>query len=286
MTSNEPTTEKTLLPEGMVNLNEKFRNAKPRGEARVVSPGQKDDGTDEPAESSTASGVTGESPSPQESPSSDEPEHKSEKAANRYKELADQNAKLKAELDRERAEAQKLREATSPAQILAALKSDRPNDYDEWSEDDRQVYVAQKAAQHEADRAMPPEVREQVRRVLLKDFVMDSDPSLSRNQAAAVAEVLDEFDNRLSVKEAVTLAAHRKAELFAQPEPKKEAAKPKADAAAFHAQAPGRAEGKKMSALDREEAELMEQISTESNSLRRNRLVARVNSIRAQRRRK
>lgn len=278
-------TMKSPIPEGMLDVTDKFQKAKP---GRVPGPRGTvtTDAKDVKAESSTATGVTESSPDSPEKASSTEPEHKSEKAANRYKELNDEVQRLRSELERERAEAQKLREASSPAEILKALKAERPDGYDEWSEDERQAYVAAKAAKHESDRSMPKEVRDQIRRVLLKDLVMDADPNLSRAQAAVVAEVLDQFDNRMPVDEAAAVAARRNPELFAQNGQKKAAEpKPKADPAAFHAQAPGRSDGNRMTAQDRREAELTQQAYAETNWVRRSKLVAEVNAIRAQRRR-
>jgi hypothetical protein len=274
-----------IVPEGMLDVTNKFSQAKP---ARTPGPRgtivTAPDAKDVKAKSSIAEGADGESPTPPEKASSDEPEHKSAKAENRYKELADKVKQLESDLARERAEAQKLREAANPAEILKVLKAERPADYDEWSEDDRQAYVAAKAAKHEQDRALPPQVRDQIRKVLLKDLVQESSPDLSRKQAGLVADVLNEFDNRMSVDEAAAVAARRHPDAFAQEREQKKEARPKADPSSFHAQAPGRADGKKMTALDREEAELVAAAMAERNPMKRARMAARVNQIRAQRR--
>lgn len=261
---------------------------RPMPGARDAKPSPQEGMDVNPEESSASeAGVQEESPpsANEEKPSPQPPEQLSEKSQNRFQQLANQNKELEAQLLAAREEARKLREETSASKVLELLKQDRPKGFDDWSEDDRQAYTAHQAAKVSTDQAIAPEMRAQLRKILLKDFVADSLPEHDRKQVAAIAEVLDSLDNRISVQDAAAVAAHRNPDLFAQAASgKKQGAK--GDPASFHSQRPTQGRDTARS-LDKQIDELKAAAASARTPTQRMKIAAEVNKLsrmRAQRR--
>ena len=243
------------------------------------------EGTDVTEKSSDSSpGVPEDSPSSKtEKPSSDGA--LSEKSEQRFQKLVNTNKELEAQLAAEREELRKLREQNGSAEILKALRQQKkPDGYDDWSDEDKQAFAAQSAAQAGLDQKLPPELLSEIRQALLKDHVMDVLEHLNRKQADAVAKVLNEYDNRMPVEDAAVVAARRQPDLFKQPKADKaEVDREPADPAAFASQKPGSAGRERTSALDREIKELEERARATSSLPERMRLLASRNALARQR---
>jgi len=138
-------------------------------------------------------------------------------------------AKLRDQLKEERARSAELaadlkeatgrKKAVSPEVAEAFLNPAKPDDFDEWSDEQQTKWAGAMASKEEIAKQFGPNGASDIRKLLLENQAMKQLPGINGNQAEFIAQVHEKAGGALDWGEAQAIAAHRKPTLFPEPEP-------------------------------------------------------------------
>lgn len=160
-------------------------------------------------------------PEPQE-PETPEPASEDRIPYDRFQQVNEQRKAAEAELEQLRADLEeresKLKDMTRERALEEVLQGGgRPEEYDEWDLDRQHAWLSKRIARLEAEAvALPQELQGELKRMALEYGVSKTHPDLSRDQVAAVSDVVAEFRAKIQPEEALLLAQSRNPDLFAE----------------------------------------------------------------------